>query len=107
MLKDRVKAYRLLRELSQEALAELMGFPANTISKIEHGTRKLTFEEAIRLTEIFEVSLQELVGLPPSSPEAIALKNLALQCTQQMHAASGALSAATAMVAAIERLAIA
>jgi transcriptional regulator with XRE-family HTH domain len=59
-----VKYYRKLYNMSQEFLAACMGFPPNTISKIEHGTRKVTLEEAVRFAEIFRVSLNTLAGIP-------------------------------------------
>jgi transcriptional regulator with XRE-family HTH domain len=67
MIAERLKHYRTLRKMSQEELAEYMGFPSNTISKIEHGTRKLTLEEGVRLAEILRITLGELAGVDDST----------------------------------------
>jgi len=68
MVGERVKVYRTLRKMSQEELADLMGFPPPTISKIEHGTRKVSLEEAVRLAESLHVSLLDLAGQPHGQP---------------------------------------
>lgn len=48
---------------SQETLAEKLDTSKSTISKIENGSRKLTTDELIRLTEIFNMSADYLLGL--------------------------------------------
>lgn len=62
---ERLREYRKLRAMSQAELAERLGVALNMISKLEHGVRKVTFEEAIQLAEVLDVSLYALAGLPP------------------------------------------
>ena len=54
----RVRVERLKVELTQESLAERMGLPQSTISKVESGERNL------RLDELFDYA--EAMGMPPS-----------------------------------------
>lgn len=54
---------RKQRNWSQEILAEKLDTSKSTISKIENGSRKLTTDELIHLTEIFNMSADYLLGL--------------------------------------------
>lgn len=60
---DRVKNYRELRKMTQESLAEQTGIVASSISKIEHGTRKVTLDEAVLLAQALQVRLDDLAGV--------------------------------------------
>lgn len=63
MLAKNLKKLRQQKKLSQEKLARLTDISYNTISKIEAGKAKNpTFETLSRLADIFEVSIDELVG---------------------------------------------
>jgi transcriptional regulator with XRE-family HTH domain len=88
MVGERLKHYRQLRRMSQEELAEDMGFPSNTISKIEHGTRKVTLEEAIRLAEVLGISLLDLAGIPAFAEQHEEVKTLVHQCAQKVREAA-------------------
>jgi transcriptional regulator with XRE-family HTH domain len=67
---ERLKEYRLARKMSQEELAEQTGVPVTAISKIEHGTRKVTLDEAVRFAEVLQISLGQLAGLDDTVPMA-------------------------------------
>lgn len=58
-----VRRYRRLRRVSQEELAASLGLAPNAISKIEHGHRKITLDEAVRLAVLLRVSLEQLAGI--------------------------------------------
>jgi transcriptional regulator with XRE-family HTH domain len=63
MLAKNLKKLRKQKKLSQEKLARLVNISYNTISKIEAGKAKNpTFETLLKLADIFEVSIDELVG---------------------------------------------
>lgn len=53
--------YRESFELSQQALAELIGTNQNNISAIENGKRKIGVSVAIKLCAIFPVTLEKLL----------------------------------------------
>ena len=59
---ERVRDYRLARRLTQEQLASRTGIPPTSLSRIEHNERKMTFEEAMRVAEVLDVSLAMLAG---------------------------------------------
>lgn len=53
--------YRESFELSQAALAELIGTTQNNISAIENGKRKIGVNVAIKLCAIFPLTLEKLL----------------------------------------------
>lgn len=71
-----IEISRKIRELrgregmSQQRLAELLGVLRPTISQIENGERKVSVEDLIKLSEIFDLSLGELLELH-KEPEVI------------------------------------
>ncbi len=55
LLGKRIRQFRESRELSQEALAKLLGVSRPTLSLIETGERKVSAEELKKLSDIFGV----------------------------------------------------
>jgi len=66
----RIKIMREERGMSQEDLAKLLGVSRPTITQIEKGKRKITAEELVKLSEIFDVSVETLLGLK-QDPEIV------------------------------------
>lgn len=63
MLAKNLKKLRKQKRLSQEKLARLVDISYNTISKIEAGKAKNpTFETLSKLSDVFGISIDELVG---------------------------------------------
>lgn len=61
--------------MTQIELAKKMGFTKSTMSKIENGTRKISSDELRKLTNIFNVSADYLLGNKPIlSNEDVDLK---------------------------------
>lgn len=63
------KIVRKLREglgLSQDGLAAKIGLPRPAISQIENGQRKVSAEELLKLSEILNAPLGQLVGVEPA-----------------------------------------
>jgi len=60
-LAARIKKYRAIRDLSQDKLAGLLGIPRTSLSMIENGERKVCAKELRMLSEIFDVSIDELM----------------------------------------------
>jgi len=65
---ERVRDYRLAKQLTQEELAELTGIPPTSISRIETGGRKMTLDEAVTVAQVLGVSLSMLAGTGPEPP---------------------------------------
>jgi len=102
MIGARLKQYRQRCHLSQEALAQAMGMPPNTISKIEHGTRKMSLDEAIRFATIFGMTLEAFAGTADAGiPQVVTL--LAHQCVTKVQEAEVALKAASQVAAHLDR----
>ena len=84
---ERIKQLRKRKGLSQAELAEQTGVKNNTVSTWERGTRKPDFDALNKLSDIFEVPYEYILGnsddetLPPKSTEeeldAMALSALA------------------------------
>lgn len=58
--------------MNQVELAKKMGFDKSTMSKIENGTRKVSSDELRKLSKIFNVSADYLLGNENESSEKIA-----------------------------------
>jgi transcriptional regulator with XRE-family HTH domain len=58
-----IKQLRLESGLSQEKLASMLKIARPIISQIERGNRKISVEELIKLSEIFNVPIQNLLDL--------------------------------------------
>jgi transcriptional regulator with XRE-family HTH domain len=67
------KTIKSLREqigISQQKLADSLGVLRPTVSQIESGERKITADELVKLSEIFNVSIEYLLGFE-KEPEVI------------------------------------
>jgi len=59
----RIKKLRELSGLSQQRLAELLNLQRTTISQVENGERKICAEELVKLSEVFNISIDSLLDL--------------------------------------------
>lgn len=66
----RIKELREQVGMSQQKLGKTLGVARPTISQIENGERKIFADELIKLSEIFSVSVESLLGLE-KEPEVI------------------------------------
>jgi transcriptional regulator with XRE-family HTH domain len=60
-LGKRIKALRKQASLNQQKLAELLGVFRTTVTQIENGTRKVTSDELLKLSKIFNISVDMLL----------------------------------------------
>jgi len=65
-----IKELRKNAGFSQRRLAELMGISRSALSQIENDERRIFAEELIRLSEIFNISVDSLLGLE-KQPEIV------------------------------------
>jgi len=72
-LEHRVKELRESYGISQEKLAEMLHVSRPTISQIENGERKISVEELIKLSKIFNLSVEGLLNIK-KEPEIILEK---------------------------------
>jgi len=59
-MKNRIKVYRALRNLTQEALAEQLGVTRQTILAIEKGRYDPSLELAFRISRLFRVPIDKM-----------------------------------------------
>ena len=59
---DRIRELRKARKWTQEEAAELFNVPLRTYCRYEAGERETPFPIAVKIAEIFEVSLDYLAG---------------------------------------------
>ncbi len=67
---ERIKIMREERGMSQQDLAKLLDVSRPTITQIEKEKRKITAEELVKLSKIFDVSVEILLGLK-QEPEIV------------------------------------
>lgn len=68
----RIVDLREKANMNQIELAKKMGFDKSTMSKIENGTRKVSSDELRKLSKIFNVSADYLLGNENESSEKTA-----------------------------------
>ncbi|MFJ6671230.1 helix-turn-helix domain-containing protein [Actinosynnema sp. NPDC091369] len=73
----RLKHLRLRRELTLTELAEETGISASTLSRLEAGLRRPTLEQLLPLARVHGVTLDDLVGAPPTGDPRINLRPIA------------------------------
>lgn len=61
-LGHRIKVRRVTLRLNQKELGDLMGLPQANISQWELGTRAMRIEQAIALSRVLQMPLNELIG---------------------------------------------
>lgn len=62
-LGENIKILRKQHAITQQKLADLLGLSRPTVSQIEIGERKLSADELIKLADIFNISVEYLLGL--------------------------------------------
>ena len=62
MLGDRIKLYRVNKNMTQNDLADILEVSAGTVSKYESGNLEPSIESIKRLAEVFEISIDELLN---------------------------------------------
>ena len=61
---DKLTALRIDRDIKQETIAQLLGCKQSAISKFEKRRAKYTIEDIIILCRFYQISADELLGLP-------------------------------------------
>lgn len=69
-LGKRIRKLREKRGISQQRLSGLLGVSRPTVSQIEMGERKVSADELLKISEIFDVSVEHILGLR-KEPEVI------------------------------------
>lgn len=69
-LGEKISALRAARGMKQDELAEALGVSRQSVSKWETNASVPELEKLVQLAGLFGVTLDELVGLEPPSPEA-------------------------------------
>ena len=63
---ERIKAFRLLNNLNREQLAERIGCSVQFIGHIERGTRKMSLETLLAISEALNLSTDYILKDNPS-----------------------------------------
>lgn len=81
---ERLRMLRTERGLTQTRLAELLGMPARSYNRWERGGHVPHLEMAVKIADLLQVSLDELVGRKEAS-EHVGIRNHELhQLVQQV-----------------------
>ena len=70
MLHDTLKALRKQKGYSQEEVAARINVVRQTVSKWEKGLSVPDADALMRIAELYEVSVSDLLGAPPAEPES-------------------------------------
>ncbi|WP_328376508.1 XRE family transcriptional regulator [Micromonospora zamorensis] len=70
----RLKHLRLRRDITLTDLAAETGISASTLSRLEAGLRRPTLEQLLPLARVHGVTLDDLVGAPPTGDPRINLR---------------------------------
>ncbi|WP_028844158.1 type II toxin-antitoxin system antitoxin SocA domain-containing protein [Thermodesulfovibrio thiophilus] len=73
LIGEKIKKLRTMVGYTQLELAKKMGVSRPTISQMENGEKKFTAEELISLSRIFNISVEQLLGLK-EMPEVIVVE---------------------------------
>lgn len=74
-----IKSIRESREMSQKFVAVSLGVKPPQVSKWEAGATEPTLENLVKLSRLFGVSVDQLLGLPDQTAEISAHESLLLQ----------------------------
>lgn len=72
---NRIREYRIGKKLEQKQLASLIGVARVTISQYENNARKPTFDNMIKLSRVFGISLDEICGLETTKTIDVSMLN--------------------------------
>jgi putative transcriptional regulator len=62
-MKNKIKVYRAMRNITQEELADQLRVTRRTINSIEGGKYNPSIEVAFRMAKLFNVPVEELFSL--------------------------------------------
>lgn len=62
-MRNRIKVYRAMHDMTQEELAELLRVTRRTVNSIERGKYNPSIEVAFRIARLFNVPVEEIFQL--------------------------------------------
>lgn len=71
----RLKKYRLLHGLTQEALADALNVNASYYGRVERGERQFGLPKLLEICDYFNISFDDFLGRKPSHEKREAEKN--------------------------------
>lgn len=66
-MKNKLKVYRAMHDMTQEELAELLRVTRRTVNSIERGKYNPSIEVAFRIAKLFNVPVEEIFQLDEES----------------------------------------
>jgi len=66
-MKNKIKVYRAMHDMTQEELAELLRVTRRTVNSIERGRYNPSIEVAFRIAKLFNVPVEEIFSLDDES----------------------------------------
>ncbi len=76
---SRLKALRMKKHLSQKALGKMLGLSDKTISAYENGRNTPDFQTLIKISRVFNVSVDYLIGATDSESSSTTFKEYPLK----------------------------
>lgn len=72
-LKNKLKVYRAMHDLTQGELAERVGVTRKSINSIENGHFVPSTELALRMARVLSCTVEDLFQLPDDDPDPVTL----------------------------------
>lgn len=70
-----LREIRISRNMTQSQLANVIGYNQTIISQWEHGTRDPSTESLIKMSKIFNISVDELLGIEKANNDQNVILN--------------------------------
>ena len=70
-MKNRIKVYRAMHDMTQEELAEKIRVTRKTINSIERGKYNPSIEVAFKIAKIFRVPVEKIFFFEDETPEDV------------------------------------
>jgi transcriptional regulator with XRE-family HTH domain len=67
---ERLRTVRLLKDMSQEHLSDLLGIAHGQVQKYEDGSKRISASRLIRISHVMEIPLHQLIGTEIDDPES-------------------------------------
>ena len=67
-----IKKYRLLNNMTQEQLAEILNLDAQYYSQLERGNRNFSIDKIVNICSTFQIGIEQIIEIELSSNEDIS-----------------------------------
>ena len=63
-LTDKIRAFRTIKNLSQENMAQMIGISSTAYAKLERGETEMSYTRLEQVAQVLEVRVTDLINFP-------------------------------------------